>query len=87
MNPLYKPLYPSEGGPPLAFACSVSEQKCAVTKTQRGMRIHLLRIHKLKEQIELPFIVAEKEILEWDYDCSICRRPVYMGKPHDHVCE
>lgn len=83
MSELYKPLYLSEGGPPLAFACmvcSVSEQK--ITKTVRGMEMHLLAKHALKLQRDLPF--EEAEIM---YDCSICRRPVYRDKPHGHVSE
>lgn len=47
---IYLPLYPVEGGPPLGFFCS---QCRAVTKTIRGVRIHLWRRHKLKEQIEM----------------------------------
>ena len=58
MTPLYKPLYPPEGGKPLAFSCNCpqSGQLCgAVTRTERGIKIHVLRKHGLREQIDLPF--------------------------------
>ena len=46
----YRPLYPPEGAPCLGFACS----ECGrVTKTERGMRMHLVRVHDIKPQGEL----------------------------------
>jgi hypothetical protein len=64
MAELYKPLYPPEGAPVMAFVCLCppgSSQPCyEVTRTLRGMRIHLGRKHKLKEQQEFEFKSAKE---------------------------
>lgn len=60
MPTLYKPLYPPEGAPVTAFACQVcsdsgQKRNQKITKTLRGMLMHLLRKHKVKPQMVLPF--------------------------------
>lgn len=61
----FKPLYPPDGAPCLGFACgclvdvqvevpNVKANLCGkVTKTERGMKMHLLRVHGIKMQSEL----------------------------------
>lgn len=44
---LYKPLHPPEGGAPRAFVCN----ECgAVTRTNRGMHLHLTVCHGVRFQ-------------------------------------
>jgi hypothetical protein len=45
------PLRPPEGGPPLAFSCPECK---GVTRTATGMRMHLRRKHKIRQQLEMP---------------------------------
>lgn len=48
------PLYKSDGGPPLAYACSkCPETERSVTRTKIGIKRHLWRVHQIKEQKEL----------------------------------
>jgi len=51
--PVYKPLYPPEGGPLAGFKCC--QTGCgAVTRTERGMRIHVFVCHGIRFQRMLP---------------------------------
>lgn len=50
---IFKPLYPPEGGKPLAFSCTFCHKP---TRTERGIRSHVWKKHGIREQIELPFI-------------------------------
>lgn len=44
---MYKPLYPPEGGPPGGFKCG----ECGdVTRTEKGIRAHLKRVHGIVAQ-------------------------------------
>lgn len=49
---VYKPLYPAEGGPLGGFLCC---QCNAVTRTKKGMLIHLAAVHGIRMQHELDF--------------------------------
>lgn len=59
--PLYVPVYPPEGGPPLQFVClqptTTESGRPAVcrkgTKSEGGMKVHLWRRHGVKLQREL----------------------------------
>lgn len=47
---LYKPLYPPEGGAVAAFKCG----ECpAVTRTEKGIRMHLMNCHGIRFQATL----------------------------------
>lgn len=59
---LYTPLYPPYGGPPLGFACLHRPESCReVTRTLRGIRAHLWRKHKIREQMDLEFSKTEEK--------------------------
>ena len=62
--PLYVPLYLPEGGKPLAFKCGASPC-AAVTRTRRGMLLHLWRKHKIKAQLEMDLDKMTEEELSW----------------------
>jgi hypothetical protein len=49
---VYKPLYPAEGGPLGGFLCC---QCNAVTRTKRGMLIHLATVHGIRMQLTMNF--------------------------------
>lgn len=49
---LYEPLYPPAGAPCRAFYCCICQ---SVMRTERGVKLHLLRKHKLKLQMDLKF--------------------------------
>jgi len=65
----YKPLYPPEGGPLAGFqCCECPREKRMVTRTRRGMLIHLAVCHGVTLQKEFTFegkvcqsVPAEKE--------------------------
>lgn len=53
---VYKPLYPPEGGPLRGFVCmECPQEKAAVTRTKRGMLIHLAVVHGVRIQAEFTF--------------------------------
>ncbi len=55
-NPVYKPLYPSEGSADGAkgFQCTAAPESCkAVTRTEKGMRVHVAVCHGVRFQKEL----------------------------------
>jgi hypothetical protein len=47
---LFEPLYSADGGPPLGWYCFVCS---SVFRTARGIEMHLLKKHQLREQISL----------------------------------
>lgn len=49
---VYKPLYPPEGGPLGGFLCC---QCNAVTRTKKGMLIHLGTVHGIRIQLKMEF--------------------------------
>jgi len=52
--PVFKPLYPAEGGYPLGYVCQADPEKCRkVVRTRRGMVLHLWRRHKVRLQLEI----------------------------------
>lgn len=54
VGPVYSPLYPPEGGPLRGFVCN--EKGCkAVTRTERGIRMHLTVVHGIRMQGEFVF--------------------------------
>lgn len=53
-KPLYSPLYPPEGAPCKGYSCGHCD---GVTRTQRGMRLHLSVCHGLNLQMNLFDIV------------------------------
>ncbi len=61
---LWTPLYPQAGGPAQGFRCNQKNYpfstddfiRCGrVTRTERGMKLHLWRVHQIKQQKELKF--------------------------------
>jgi len=53
---VYKPLYPPEGGPLRGFVCmECPAEKAAVTRTKRGMVIHLAVCHGVRLQAKFSF--------------------------------
>ncbi len=55
-DPVYKPLYPPEGSADGAkgFQCNFAPVACrAVTRTERGIRMHLWTCHGVRFQKEL----------------------------------
>ncbi len=50
---LYKPLYPKEGGPLGGFQCNYESSCHAVTRTEKGIRMHLAVCHGVRFQSEL----------------------------------
>ena len=50
--PIYQPLYPPEGAPVSGFKCGVGVCK-AVTRTEKGIRMHLAVCHAIRFQAEL----------------------------------
>jgi hypothetical protein len=52
---LYKPLYPPEGQPCLGFKCCADDGLCqgAVTRTEKGIRLHLVVVHGIRFQARL----------------------------------
>lgn len=53
---VYRPLYPPEGGPLMGFVCmECPTEKRAVTRTKRGMVIHLAVCHGVRLQAEFKF--------------------------------
>ena len=53
---VYKPLYPPEGGPLAGFqCCECPMEKRMVTRTRRGMLIHLAVCHGVTLQKEFTF--------------------------------
>lgn len=56
-GPVYKPLYPPEGGPLAGFVCCECKE---VTKTKHGMLRHLAVCHGIRIQAALPFDEPKK---------------------------
>jgi hypothetical protein len=52
---VYKPLYPPEGGPLGGFLCC---QCNGVTRTKKGMLIHLATVHGIRMQLDIEFDTA-----------------------------
>lgn len=53
---VYKPLYPPEGGPVSGYQCmECPATKRAVTRTRRGILIHLAVVHGVTLQKEFTF--------------------------------
>jgi hypothetical protein len=49
---VYKPLYPPEGGPLGGFLCC---QCNAVTRTKKGILLHLATVHGIRMQLAMEF--------------------------------
>lgn len=59
---VYKPLYPPEGGPLAGFQClECPQDKRAVTRTKRGMVVHLAVCHGIRLQAKFEFKGKEIE--------------------------
>jgi hypothetical protein len=65
MPPLYTPLFPESGGQPKAFLCSQGPRCKDVTRTRKGMVLHLWRKHKVKVQLKMDFQQTSEEELAW----------------------
>jgi hypothetical protein len=53
-EPLYRPLYPPEGGQPVGFQCGrCPDSTRAVTRTKKGIRRHLQICHQVVFQESL----------------------------------
>ncbi len=50
MSKIYRPLYPPEGGPCSGYACGECK---AVTRTKKGMILHLWTCHGIRIQLRL----------------------------------
>jgi hypothetical protein len=57
--PVYKPLYPAEGAPVSGYQCNAKPDCRRVTRTLRGMVLHLILGHGIRIQAEL--FPAERE--------------------------
>lgn len=55
---VFIPLYPEFGGPPRAYLCLECQD---VTRTKRGMILHLIRAHKIHIQAKLELSKKEQE--------------------------
>jgi len=59
-QPTYVYLVRPDGGPAAGFQCNAYPKECrAVTRTEKGMRIHLGVCHGVRFQKDLPFEPAE----------------------------
>jgi hypothetical protein len=66
--PVFKALYPDDGGRPLGYVCRVDPEVCKkVVRTRRGMVLHLWRRHKVRLQLEIDLrdALPLKEDLSW----------------------
>lgn len=57
MAAVFIPLYPEFGGPPRAYLCLECQE---VTRTKRGMILHLIRTHKIHIQTSLNLEVGKE---------------------------